>query len=101
MEITLEDLKNKKVTLFLPHQQKMKFLRECGFDVDEEGYIIDSETGKRVLTSEGEEINIHEDKSFGIVGGSLEFFKDIVDYSLILTKKDVIKVTPEDENDGE
>jgi len=98
--LSIEDLKNKKVTLFLSSLQRRDFIREIGFDIDEEGYIVDSETGKRVRTREGEEINIFRDKSFGIIGGSIEFFKDIVDYSSILTERGIIKVTPEERKDN-
>jgi len=89
--------KSKKITLFLSHTQTKDFLKKIGFDIDEDGYIIEKESKKRVLTKSGEEINIFKDETFGIVGGSLEFFKDIVEYSQILTEKGSIKVIPQED----
>jgi len=91
-DTALEDLKNKKITLLLTSHQKRDFLKEIGFDIDEEGYIIDPKTKERVKTKEGRPINVFEDKSFGLIGGSIEFFKDIVDYSRILTERNRVKV---------
>jgi hypothetical protein len=46
-------------------------LEQFGKTVDEEGYIIDEETGERTTTRQGEEIKIEE---FGGIGKGSEIF---------------------------
>jgi hypothetical protein len=91
----IEEIKNKRITILATLSKRKKILEEVGFCIDEEGFVIDRATGEKVIAEEGKEINIRKDESFGIIGSSLKFVKNIVGYSKLLTEKGIIKVESE------
>jgi hypothetical protein len=88
----IKEIKDKRITILATISKRKRILEEIGYNIDEDGFVVDKNTGERVITEEGKEINIRRDESFGIVGGSLKFIKNIVGYSKILTEKGIVKV---------
>lgn len=89
------DIKDRDIDLILTDSRRRELIREAGYAVDEEGYLIDKETDERVKAEDGKEINILEDKQFAIISGSHIFVRNIAGYSHILTKRGVLKILPE------
>ncbi len=78
---------NKKLDFILNPYQMRGLLEEIGYSTDNEFYIINKNTGKRVLTPEEQEIKINE-LGFVFPGpeGSVFVKNDIVSYAFYLSK---------------
>ena len=88
----LKEVKGKDIALLVSPSKMRKYLEKIGYTIDEEGFIIDKETGKRVKAEDGEEINIDEDREFAIISGTHTFIRNVAGYSHLLTKKGLVKI---------
>lgn len=86
-ELTWDNVfSNNSVNLIVNQNSMGLMLKEFGNDVDEEGYVIDSATKKRVLSQDEGEVKL---KELGTISsGSKNFIKkNIASYSEFLSQK--------------
>ncbi|RLE43803.1 hypothetical protein DRJ16_03420 [Candidatus Woesearchaeota archaeon] len=76
--------------LFLTRKDLEELLKKMGYQIDNTGIIIDTETGRPVKGIKTEEINIKKDKDFAVVSGSHIFVKNIAEFSHLLSERNLI-----------
>ncbi len=85
--LTWDDIFARDDVSFVVEKNQIKeFLKELGNETDEHGFIIDSETKKRVISQDEDEIKLKELGS--ISSASKNFIKDnIASYAEFLAQK--------------
>lgn len=86
--LTWDNVISSDVSLtFVADKTQMKnFLNEIGNDLNEEGFVIDKKTGKKVISQDEGEVKLNELGS--ISSGSKAFIKrNIASYAEFLSKK--------------
>jgi hypothetical protein len=81
-----EVLESEEVSFIVNRQQMESFLRDLGNENDNEGFIINSDTKKRVISQDEDEIKIKDLGS--ISSASKNFIKDnLASYAEFLAQK--------------
>lgn len=89
-------IEDENLDLFLTEEDFVKLLKEAGYQVDETGIVL--KDGKVVKSFTGKPVNIKEDKELSIIvdpkTGERVFVKNIVELSLFLASRDLLKWEP-------
>lgn len=83
-------MENKNINLIVTESRREEVLKEIGYDIDKEGFLVDRETKEKIKAEDGKEINIKEDKHFALISGTHTFVRNIAGYSHLLTKKGLV-----------
>lgn len=75
-----------EVVILMTEKSKLDTLNKIGYDIDEDGYIVDNTTKKQILI-ENEPIKYTEPGLAISNGGSHVFTRNAVDYARHLAKK--------------
>lgn len=82
----MTERKKADVMLLTPFDIKEK-LSKFGYDIEENGFIINSKTKELTKAHDGDVINIYKDKNFAFVSGHSKLFvRDIADYVKYLSE---------------
>ncbi|HEX9429365.1 MAG TPA: hypothetical protein VF944_03230 [Candidatus Bathyarchaeia archaeon] len=86
-QIKWEDLlKEKRLDLILTRDQLVAIIRQLGHKIDDEGYVLDRETGERVLSIDGGEIKA-DDVAAALPGSEVLIRKNIASFSQYLAER--------------
>lgn len=78
-------LKNKRIDILVDKKQMVVLLEKLGHKIDENGFIIDAETGEKAQSNDGKEIKIEE--LGAIIPGTKNFIrKNIASFSQFLVE---------------
>lgn len=94
--VSWDEVKNKNISLVLPLEERVEFLKKIGYDVDKKGFLINKKTKKQVIAEDGKEINVWVDKEFALISGTHNFVRDLIGYAKFLTKKGLLKILPKE-----
>jgi hypothetical protein len=81
-----EVLAKKKFDLLVTHDQLIDLLRRLGHHIDDQGYVLDRETGERVLSIDGGEIKAAE-VAAALPGSEVLLKKNIASFSQYLAEQ--------------
>jgi hypothetical protein len=96
MELKLEDwkdFKDKEISFLVSIERKLEILREIGYDIDIEGYVVDGESKKRILLKDDEPVKFTEEGFAIFTGGSHHMVRNVADYSKLLAETGELKFT--------
>lgn len=79
-------LKEKQLDIILTREQLVDIIRQLGDKIDDEGYVLDRETGERVLSIDGGEIRAVE-VAAALPGSEVLIKKNIASFSQYLAER--------------
>ncbi len=79
-----------EIVILMTEKSKLEILKKIGYDIDEEGYIIDSDSKKYIL-KDNEPIKYTEPGLAVSNGGSHVFTRNAADYAKFLAQKNKLK----------
>jgi hypothetical protein len=95
-EMDLSELKGKRFDVIIPEAVRSKVLSRLKYGTDRNGYLIEKKSGKRVLSEDGKEIKLANEKELAILKGSHIFVRNVAGYSQVLTERGLIAITEEE-----
>lgn len=81
-----ELLKEKQLDIILTREQLIDVIKQLGHKVDEEGFILDRETGERVLSIDAAELKA-SDMAAALAGSEVLLRKNIASFSQYLADR--------------
>jgi len=84
----LSDLENQDIVLLVTRNERDDILTKIGYEILENGDLVDKKTGELVEAEDKGHINVDVDKRFILVGGgSHHFVRSVVGYIEYLSDK--------------
>jgi len=87
-----KDVKGEEINLIVTNEKRREILEKIGYSVDDEGYLVDKNTEKRITAEDGLYINVNNDKKMALMGGTHNFVRNIAGFSQYLANKNALNI---------
>lgn len=90
--IDWKDVGGEEINLIVTNEKRKEILKKIGYSVDDEGYLVDKNTGNKITAEDGLYINVNNHKKMALVAGTHNFVRNIAGFSQHLANNNTLNI---------